>query len=372
MRHSRLAIILIAALISAGSLIAGERTFPAAPGEMLDIDLRTGGSIEVKGSSANEARVEWDMRGFDDDNIRVEVDKSGGKIHVRSNYIRRSGKNSGSGRFRISVPNRFDLDMNTMGGNIDIVDIKGTVSGETMGGDLVLKGLIGDLEFTTMGGNIILSDSDVDGRVKTMGGNITIDNVAGDVEPSTMGGNILLDNIIRRGSHAIDKPVNISTMGGNITVANAPHGAKVDTKGGDIVIRKSSEAVEAKTAGGNITIKEHSGSVEAETMGGNVRTVIVSGNSAQDIDIRSMGGKIELDLPANFSGTFDLEIAFTHKSFSEYKIRSDFPIRIEDSGDEDRGLGFGGKHIRGSGTVGSGKNRVRIRTVNGDIVINKH
>lgn len=84
-----------------------------------------------------------------------------------------------------------------------------------------------------------------------------------------------------------------------------------------------------------------------------------------------MGGKIELALPSAFSGDFDLEIAYTRKNPKVSQIVSDFPVRQEETPEWDSSRGDARKYIRGTGTVGGGANKVRIRTVNGDIVIKK-
>jgi DUF4097 and DUF4098 domain-containing protein YvlB len=204
-----------------------------------------------------------------------------------------------------------------------------------------------------------------------MGGNITLRSVAGNVEVSTMGGNVILDNVAQRGGYTIDKMVEVSTMGGDISVANAPHGAKIQTQGGNIVVKKSGELIDARTMGGNISAGEHSGRINAHTMGGNVSAIIIPGSADQSVDIGSMGGRIELTLPSEYSGVFDLEIAYTRKSPKKYEITSDFPVRLEETPEWDSGRGDARKYIRGSGTVGSGANKVKVRTINGDIAIKK-
>lgn len=371
MKNTRLVVGLFAAMLLASGLFAGEASFHAGPGASLKVDLETGGSVEINGSTTSEVKVKWEITGRDADNVRVNADSVGGRIQISSAYIEKRRQNSSSVKLWISVPNRFDMDIRTTGGNVNISNVEGRIAGETMGGNLAMTELKGNLKFTTMGGNISLSDSEIDGKASTMGGNISIKNVAGNVDVSTMGGNVILDNVVKRGGRSIDEVVLVSTMGGNIIVANAPHGAKVETKGGNIVIQKASKSVEAKTMGGNISINEHDGRIEASTMGGNVSAVIIPGGQDQNVDIQSMAGKIELTLPSAFSGTFDLEIAYTRKTGKGYEIISDFPIRQEEKPEWDRSQGDARKHIYGTGTAGTGANKVKIRTVNGDIVIRK-
>jgi DUF4097 and DUF4098 domain-containing protein YvlB len=368
MKIPRFVLMLLAAVSVTQWVPAEERTFPVGPGGNLSINMGTGGSIEVKGSADSQVRVNWDITGPDADNLRVTAEATGNQVRISTDRRRGGGATV---KLWVSVPNRFDLDVRTMGGNMTIGTIEGKIVGETMGGNLTLTGLKGELKISTKGGNISLADSDIDGKASTMGGNITIRSVAGNMDVSTMGGNVILDNLVQRGGHSINKVVEVSTMGGNIDVANAPRGAKVDTQGGNIVIKKSGELIDARTMGGNIAVNEHSGRINAHTMGGNVSAVIIPGGADQSIDIGSMGGRIELTLPAEYSGAFDLELAYTRKTSGKYQIISDFPIQKSETPEWDSGHGDAKKYITGTGTVGSGANKVKVRTVNGDIVIRK-
>ena len=363
MNRSAFILALFAALVLTNGLRAEERTLPAQPGENLRIDMRSGGSVEVQGTEAGEVKVEWDAAGRSAENIQVDVQRVEKGVRVAS-----AGH---SLNLRILVPRRFNLDLHTSGGNIKIADVEGKFDGQTMGGNIVLNRVKGGLSLSTRGGNISMADSDMDGIVTTMGGSISLKNVAGNTKVSTMGGHVTLDNVVQRGGYSIDKVVEVSTMGGNISVANAPRGANVSTQGGNVVIDKSSDRVEARTMGGNITLGEHGGQLIASTMGGDVKAVIVPGSSNQNIDISSMGGRIDLTLPADFSGVFDLEIAYTRQSTKDYQIVSDFPVRQETTPEWDQRQGNALKFIRGTGTAGGGANKVKIRTVNGNILIKK-
>jgi len=371
MKKATFTIFLAAAMMLLQGFAADESAIQVNPGGTLDADIETGGSVHIKGSDVNEIRVRWQTDGRDTDNIRIAVEKTGKGARITSTHSDGRRQGGHSLEIWVTTPKRFDLDVRTKGGNVEVADIEGKIAGQTMGGNITFMGITGELSFSTMGGNISLADSDVDGKVSTMGGNITVKNVAGNAHVSTMGGNVVLENVLERGGRSIDKAVEVSTMGGNITVANAPRGARVETKGGNIVIKKSAEFVDAKTMGGNITVNEHAGRVAASTMGGNVNAVIVPGGADQNVDINSMGGQIALTLPSEFSGIFDLEITFTRKGSQDVKIISDFPLQQQVSPDWERGQGDARKYIRATGTTGSGANRVKIRTVNGDIVIRK-
>ena len=198
-----------------------------------------------------------------------------------------------------------------------------------------------------------------------MGGNIDIDSEGGKIKAKTWGGNV----------DARADEVHASTMGGNINVRDAPLGADVHTMGGDIEIRSAKRYVKAKTMGGDIDIDRIDGWVQATTMGGDV-DVTMTGNPEEgkrDVDISSMGGDVSLTVPAGLSMKFDIELAYTRRSRQNYKIVSDFDLQIEETDEWRRSylMGSPKKYIYGSGIVSDGKNKIKIRTVNGNIHIRK-
>jgi hypothetical protein len=68
---------------------------------------------------------------------------------------------------------------------------------------------------------------------------------------------------------------------------------------------------------------------------------------------------------------FDIKLTYTKRASRDYKIISDFPIELEESEDWDYSEGSARKYIFGKGQVGGGKNRIRLDTINGNIVIKK-
>ena len=352
--------------IGAASAAAEDWSFNTGPGGRLEIDLETGGGIEIRGEATNTVTIKATIKGRDADEVRMSATSSGNVVKVQSEWARRMRNSSAGANIVVTVPDRYDIEFETTGGSIEISDVEGDIDGETMGGELDLRNLRGKLSVSTMGGDITVADSQVDGRVKTMGGSITFRNVSGDFDGETMGGNVLFDNAAAAGA-ATTRPVTVSTMGGNIKVANAPLGATVSTMGGNIHIDSAREFIKAETMGGEITVDEVDGDVDVSTMGGDV-DVIVVGNG-HDVNIESKGGDIELSLPAGFSGRFDLEVAVTRDGGQDYEIRSDFPVQTTRSSEWVYDEGSPRKYIYGKG--GSGSNTVTVRTINGDIVIKK-
>ena len=123
----------------------------------------------------------------------------------------------------------------------------------------------------------------------------------------------------------------------------------------------------AKTVGGNIEVDELRGSLDAGSVGGNIEVQVLQGDG--NIDISSVGGHIDITLPANFSGTFDVEIEQDEEG-RDNEIVSDFPLDIKESM-KDHWFRPDTPTLRGKGRTGNGMNRVKLSAIGGDIRIRK-
>jgi DUF4097 and DUF4098 domain-containing protein YvlB len=349
-----------------------DKTFPTTAGKKLDIDLKSGGSINITGGQKNQVVVKARLRGPDSEDLTFDAEESNGTIRVTSEYVGGSHSHNASSDLDIEVPSRFDVNLRTMGGDVSITNVEGEISGETMGGELNLQALKGNIQLTTMGGEVMLEDSTLDGSVKTMGGDVVIRNVSGSVKGSTMGGDVRYENADGKGTPKGE--IKINSMGGALNVNDAPEGASLDTMGGDIHVRSASKFVEANTMGGNIDLDSVDGWVDASTMGGDVK-VRITGNSfagKRDVDLQSMAGDIELTVPEEMAMNLDLQIEFDPDRSDTPKIISDFPVKTWQ--EEDKSHHHGNRRsmiLRGTGQTGSGQHKVRIKTVEGDIILKR-
>lgn len=350
-----------------------EKTFQTTAGKKIDINLKSGGAINIIGGQKNEVVVRARLRGEDRDELDFNVEESNGTIRVTSQYTGGRHSHNASSDLDIEVPSRFNVSLQTMGGDVSINNIEGEISGETMGGELNLQALKGNIQLTTMGGEVTLEDSALDGAVKTMGGDVVIRNVSGSVKGSTMGGDVRYENANSAGMTKGE--VKIDSMGGDLNVKDAPEGASLQTMGGDIHVRSASNFVEATTMGGEINLDSVDGWVNASTMGGDVHVRITGDPSKgkRDVDLTSMGGDIELTVPAEMAMDFDLQIEFDPDHTTRNpKIISDFPVK---TWEEENTTGHHGRGhsmiLRGTGQSGNGQHKVRIKTVQGDIIIKR-
>ncbi len=129
------------------------KTFKVSSGGTLKIGI-SAGDIQVKTGNNNEVKVSYEE---DNDYSGVTIYQDGSNITVRSdNYS----------DFEITVPTEFNLNLNTSGGDIRIINnIKGYVKINTSGGDIELQDVTGELKATTSGGNI--ETGNIKGDTKT-------------------------------------------------------------------------------------------------------------------------------------------------------------------------------------------------------------
>lgn len=372
MKRLLLAVCLLLLTLPAQAGWTVEETLPAQPGDRLEVDLKTGGSIRIEGWAKDEVSVTANISKGDASEVAFEINPTESGVAVNSRFKTR-GSHSTSIEVVIMVPRRFDLDLNTMGGSLRIQDLEGRIVGETLGGELILDRLSGDLSLSTMGGEIKLSDSRVDGRVKTMGGNVFLSGVVGDVEATTMGGDVIYDRVEPGHPGQACQEVKIDTMGGDIEAQNAMCGAVLVTLGGSIRVEQAAEYVKAETLGGDIVIGAVDGWVRATTMGGNVSVRMIGDPSSGRRDVRlvSMDGDITLSVPDGLSMTIDISLAYTKKSQQKFNIDSDFPLELTQSDNWDYTSGSPRKYIRGAATIGDGEHKIKIETINGNVNLKK-
>lgn len=350
-----------------------KKEFEVKPGGKVIIDLETGASIEIKGWDKDLLSAEAITKNND---IEFTFEKKGNTVEITSDNVMMGRNHNSNAKLVLNVPQKFDVEFSTMGGEVTIAYVEGKIEGKTMGGELDLRRLKGYLDVTTMGGAITLKDSEVDGRAKTMGGEVLVENVKGDINASSMGGKVQHINVSGK-DKSVGNEVDISTMGGALDIDKAPNGAKLKTMGGDITINYAGKFLDAETMGGNISAKEVDGWIKAKTMGGDVDVKMVGDpkDGNRNVKLTSMGGDITLVVPNGLSMDIDIEIAYTknsHKDFEDCKIVSDFKIDEKRTTKWERKKGNSErKYIYGKGSVDGGKNKITIKTINGSVYLKK-
>jgi TonB family protein len=236
-----------------------------------DLHILTDASQEV----AYRVTLESESHDSNTENILREFSVAARKIPTGISIEGHAPRHAIPGRLQVSfdihVPLNYCLDINTMGGNIDVQNIEGPVALATAGGNITV-GRVGAGDSNTAGRTAA--------RLETQGGHITIGDVAGDLRATTAGGHITAGNIegdatLRTGGGHIEtgRVAGVSTLdtgGGNIHVASAGFSITANTGGGLIDLGNAEGAIRANTGGGAVRIEHFSGPAAVVASGGNV------------------------------------------------------------------------------------------------------
>ena len=244
-----------------------EKKLPASAGETLTIATDVG-AVKVVGTSENEVSVVADMRGRERDlnSFEITAERTSTGVEVKGRAPRHD---SWFGRsfdmdvqFTVRVPHRYNVSMNTSGGDIDVNSVQGSVRGETSGGAIRIGGIDGTVDLTTSGGDVRAERLTGPVHLESSGGEIVIAGASGDVDAGTSGGNVRISDVEGR--------------------------VRAETSGGDIIIR----------------VRMGNQGVYAETSGGNIEIALQKGVGAT-IDASTSGGEVICDIPMTVSGRID-------------------------------------------------------------------
>lgn len=257
--------LLVWALAGAIVLRAGEtetRSFKVGSGGTLTLDSERG-SIEIVARGRKEVTVEVTKKlplgwfGDQDDlnDFTVEYDQSGDNVTITGRFLDSHGWGDHNRRLRVhykvTVPEKYNLDLETSGGSITVSDLEGEVDVRTSGGSLDLGDIDGPVNARTSGGSISLDGSSGRTELQTSGGGITVGRVGASLEANTSGGSIHVKEVLGA--------VELETSGGSIiaTITGQPKGdCSLKTSGGGITVYLSKDVkvdVNAKTSGGNVS-----------------------------------------------------------------------------------------------------------------------
>jgi beta-lactamase regulating signal transducer with metallopeptidase domain/DUF4097 and DUF4098 domain-containing protein YvlB len=376
---------------SGGGAKTLEYAVAASPGQRLELDLETGGSVKITGWNESRVLVRANLSGRDWSNTRVALERVTGGARLHSWQEPERDNSSTSHRFEIQVPKKFDVKLSSAGGGLEISQVEGEFRGNTGGGEIEIDHAKGRASLSTGGGSIHVSDSDLSGSVSTGGGEVLLSGVSGGLRGTSGSGPVIygedgsgrtaklgevsVDGGTITGRPTMDKAgvLHVTRAGGEVDLDEAPHGAVVSTGGGDVRIGASDGKLDVSTGGGDIEVGPARGSVRAHTGAGRVQITVVSGSSPEhSLEILSGTGAAIVELPADLSARFDLETAYTNnRDAGRTKIVSDFPLQITETSKWDDSEGTARKYVRASGTAGKGEGRIFIKIVNGDITIRK-
>lgn len=356
-----------------------DREFKVQKGKKLTVHSEVGGNIKVSG---------WDKENVSfkiiaDEEVKKKINFAYTESAEGVKLVAKIDGDKDRWRdfdltIEVSIPNEFDADLKTSGGNIALTGVSGQLKGKTSGGNILLKDLKGKSEFFTSGGNISLNNVKADGAVKTSGGNISLSEFQGNMDAATSGGNISINKSTLQGDvmtsggnisfSESESTGDIKTSGGNISVDKAPKGVNVATSGGNISVNSAKSFVISKTSGGNISIEEIDGSIDAKTSGGNIHAKMTGDpkNGKRDVEMMSSGGKLTLYVPADLDMNIEIETSYSERwGNKKPEIVSDFPVTVTEENQGDK------VKMYGKGKTGSGQHSIKLKTAGGSVYLKK-
>jgi hypothetical protein len=375
----------------------------------LELDLETGAGLTLTSWPESRIEVRGTLAGRNWRETEVNLERTSTGARLRTRFRDTHGNESTSHHFDIRLPSRYNLRIASSGGEIAITNLNGEFIGHTGGGEITIDNSNGRAELTTGGGSIRVTRSNLSGSVTTGGGTVVIQDVNGGLtghsgsmatvysnstgrssrtSVSVGGGKLRGDITDDDGSVTIGSGANVTInersgeirdsdgrviyrkAGGRINVGEAMNGADVRTGGGSVTIGRSAGDVIAHTGGGDVTIGPLAGSAEAHTGAGDV-DIEFRGVRSPSADVTTGYGRVTITLPADFAGTLDLETAYTNNHRGRTAIRSDWPLNITETPQWDDRNGTPRKFVRARQAIGSGRGVIRVRTVNGDVVIQR-
>jgi hypothetical protein len=364
-----------------------DQSFPAQPGGLLTLDFQTGAGVRIEGWDQPKVQIKGELGGANWRETLVMMGPYANGIRIATKTNRTTGNFSTNHYFDIRVPNQYDVQLSSAGGDVTIVGLEGSFNGTTGGGEITIENARGSASLSTGGGDVRVRESTLDGRVSTGGGEVLIDRVKGNIKGSSGSGPVMYAETDKgeKGdlrAYTTDKEgrisvsqdelhagvVHISKAGGEVHLERAPHGAVIRTGGGDVQVGRSEGQVRVTTGGGNITLGPVHGSVDATTGAGTV-TVTVT-DPAGSIDIGTGNGAAIIELPAGYNGQFELETAYT-RTHGRTRIESDWDLTRSETDEWDSSGGTPRKYVRAVGKAGNGPGLIKVRITNGDITIRR-
>jgi DUF4097 and DUF4098 domain-containing protein YvlB len=287
----RLATLTLTLLVATAAHAATDqikRGFNVAPGGTLRLEAEFGDVTIVTGGTGVAIEINREASGRRGEEImrehKITIRQEGNDVVIDSDFDDRDWDNWFSRyevEWNIRIPSRYNVDVTTSGGGIELADIGGTV------------------EAKTSGGGIDTGHLDGPATLKTSGGSIRVKSARGNVVAHTSGGGITIGDATG--------PVEAKTSGGSITLARVEGDVVARTSGGGIRIEDATGSINASTSGGSIHAsmsRQPRGDSKLSTSGGGV-TLAVAPNLAVELDARASGGGVRSDVPVTVQGTQD-------------------------------------------------------------------
>jgi len=112
-----------------GKSPGSEYTESATPGQRLEIDLESGGSLKITGWNQSKVHVRATLGGSDRRDTRVTLDRVSGGLRLHAWQAVDRSSSSTSHHFEIEVPKKYDLRLRSAGGGLEMSNLEGDFRG---------------------------------------------------------------------------------------------------------------------------------------------------------------------------------------------------------------------------------------------------
>lgn len=229
-----------------------EKTFNVSSGGTLFLKTDMG-SLEIDTHDEETVLLEVETKGDDSDEFELSHEVSGADLKIIGEVENKRGwRRDLRVRFTLTVPNNYNIDLNTSGGSIRIQDLAGNVDAHTSGGSITVGNIRGRVDLNTSGGSIKTKAIYGPLDAHTSGGSINVtfaEQLTESAELNTSGGSItayLIEDI------KID--INASTSGGRVRSEFDIEGrVKKQSVRGEI--NGGGPKLKLHTSGGSISVK---------------------------------------------------------------------------------------------------------------------
>jgi len=285
------------------------------------------------------------------DNQIVSIQGSAEKFDSDAQYV-----------YTIRHPKNVSIEIDALGGDIEIENIIGEIKLKSKGGDINFDRILGKINSRTAGGDIFVNDSegsfslitgggDIDVRgaggkisASTQGGDMSVESYNGNVALESEGGSIILEQVYGKTITAMTKGgdidaesikgnINIRTYGGNIEIIDLTGDLKAETNAGDIELLQILGEVNVSTEVGDIDCLSMYGPVKAFSKMGDIQVQKLVGKKIKThgLDLYTNYGDISVKLPMELTIELDAMVKDVHNSIP---IQAEFPVIITQTMDE--------------------------------------
>ena len=244
---------------------------------------------------------------------------------------------------RVALPTESNIHVRSDGGTIALDGLAASLTTNTLGGDLRLTNVKGTLAVVSGGGNVVLSASQLSGSVQTGGGEMRATNVTGG-------------------------PLKLHTGAGSITMNDAPAETELGTNGGDVNVGRARGALTIRSDAGNIRVDRAEGALDAITNDGSV-TAERSPAASGDVRLYAHRGDVTLRVPHRASMALRAELEWDAVRSRPFKIQAPWPLATQSSRRFD-GPRKEPKEISiATASLGAARDKVTLTASEGDIHI---